>query len=151
MNNYDLGRRQIHARICGSDLWIVPVLDVAEENSRDRFGSEPEFGCDAGQVVSNHVSAEHGWDVKDLALRGFEIVILHRGVRSSKVNCALGYLLDAAAGTDRLIVELQVRVRLVVSAEPFLVDRIWKRSARALQPDFRACRARTCIQDERTN
>ncbi len=78
-------------------MWIVPVLDVAEEDSRDRFGCELEFGCHAGQVVSNHVSAEHGWDVKDLALRGFEIFILHRGVRSSEVNGALGYLFDAAA------------------------------------------------------
>ena len=57
----------------------------------------------------------------------------HGHVGSAKVHQAAGHLANAAAGADRLIVDLDAGMRGAVLGEPFGIDRIRKSSTCAGQ------------------
>src|SRR5712691_8822947 len=86
-------------------------------------------------VVGNDNRPKHCRNVKDLARRCFQICIAHGRVRSAEVDSLRLNLFDAAARSDRLIVNAYVRMKLAVFTDPFLIKRIRKRGAGALKSD----------------
>ena len=107
----DVGGRQFHARVGFHQFRIVPFRDLAEEDSRQSFRREVEIRADAGNVIDRNVGAHHGREVQDsksvLVVELLELHVVHRAVAGSEIDGAFGHLLDAAAGTDGLVVELQ--------------------------------------------
>src|ERR1700753_4050507 len=64
-----------------------------------------------------------------LVLVGLHLLVVHRAVRGAEINGAFGNLLDPGAGADRLIVDLNVTVSLVVFVEPLGVNGVGESSA----------------------
>ncbi len=71
--------------------------------------------------------------MQDLGLCCAQLVVRHRAVTGAKIHRSFGHLANPAAAADRLIVDLHVRMCLAVFAEPFLINRVGERSARAGQ------------------
>src|SRR5260370_9593071 len=61
-----------------------------------------------------------------------ELVVVHGAVGSGDIRGAFGHLLDAAAGADRLIVDLKIGVLLVVLVEPLGIHGVRKSRARSV-------------------
>ena len=65
-----------------------------------------------GDVIGRHDSAENGGKCRTptaaLLLKLRELLVVHGAVRGPEIDGAFGDLLDAAAGTDRLVVDLHV-------------------------------------------
>lgn len=57
------------------------------------------------------------------------LAVIHRAIGGAEIDGAIGDLLDARAGTDGLIIELNLGVFLVVLGEPFRIDGIGERGA----------------------
>jgi len=89
----------------------------------------------AGNVVGRYVSAEHGGKVQDpeavFVLKSLELLVVHGAIGSAEVHGAFGDLLDAAAGTDGLIVDLKIGVLFVVFVKPLGIHGVRKCRARA--------------------
>src|SRR5881394_2561502 len=89
--------------------------------------------------------------MQQLAGSCFQIRFAHGSVGSAEVYCLRLNLFDAAAGTDRLIVDVNVRVKLAVFADPLFVKRVGKRRARALQRDRPAAVTRALTSKSQKN
>ena len=67
-----------------------------------------------------------------LVLVSLHLLVVHGAVGSAEIDGAFGDLLDARAGADGLIVDLNVTVGLVVLVEPFRIDGIREGGAGAI-------------------
>src|SRR5207244_141489 len=67
--------------------------------------------------------------------RALQLLGVHRSIGRAEVDRALRDLANPAAGTDRLIVDLNVRVDLVVFGEPLGINRGRESRSRAVQLD----------------
>src|SRR5580658_5353948 len=129
MDHNDLRIGQFHAWIRLSQFRIVPLLDVAQIDSRQRFGRELQILRDARDVIGGHDSAKHGRKMQGFAFELAELLVSHRHVRSAEIYSAIGEHPDAAAGAHRLVVDLRVGIGFTEFFEPLAVDRIRKRGA----------------------
>src|SRR5689334_20133299 len=68
-----------------------------------------------------------------LILVGLELLVGHGTVGCPEVNSAFGHLPDSAAGTDGLVVDLDVRVFFVILAEPLGIHGVREGCASARQ------------------
>ena len=71
--------------------------------------------------------------MQDLYLGLFQLLVGHGAVAGSKIDGAVEHLANTTAATDRLIVDLYVRMNLVVLTEPFRIHGIRERGARSVQ------------------
>src|SRR6266540_2885653 len=107
-------------------MYIVPLHDLAEEDSSDNVAGKIERTDNRRKVVAQNVGSENRRDVQNRAALGLrQLFVAHRSVRRTEVHRSLGKLADAAAGTDRLIVDFDSGT-LGVIGEPLRVDGIWK-------------------------
>ena len=94
-------------RLPGSFHLVILPRKIPASASRVKLRS----GVDARDVVDGHVRAHHGREVQNrrtvLVLEFLDLRVVHRAVAGAEIHRAFGHLLDAAAGTDRLIVELR--------------------------------------------
>ncbi len=132
MDHDDGARRQGGAGVQFGDGGIVPPGDLSEEDIREHGPGELQFGIHAWNVVDGHHTAEHRRKVHDLARRGEQLVVRHGTICGAEEDRLGRDLTNAAARTDRLIVDLYGRMRLVVLVEPLRVDRIRERRARSV-------------------
>ena len=104
------------------DRRIIPGLDFAEVNLGERRAVEHELArLDAVEVDDRHDAAHHHRELDEAAL--FELGAGERRVgRAERHGLGLD-LLDAAAGTDRLIVEADAGL-LLIGVRPLGVDRV---------------------------
>src|ERR1035438_2377362 len=130
MHYDDLGVRQFRAGIGLLQLRIVPLLDLAQIDSRQRFGRELQLLGDTSDVVGGYQTAQNRGEVQRLVLHLADLLVGHGHVRRAEVHGAFGELPDSSAGADRLVVDLRVRIRFAELVEPFAVDRIRERGAR---------------------
>src|SRR5262249_33508505 len=106
---------------------VVPGLDLAQEDVGDgRTVENQRAGLDAGDVDDRHDAAHHHRELRQSVL--VEVGALQRRVGGTEGNGAGVDLLDAAAGTDRLVVQADAG-RLLIGIRPFRVNRIRERSA----------------------
>src|SRR5207247_11360850 len=111
---------------------VVPRLDLSEIDVGEHRSRELQLAGDAGNVVDRHHPAEHSREVQDRPGRRLQLLFGHRTVRGAEKYGLVGDLLDAAARPDRLVVDANVRVQLVVLAEPLRIDRIGECGAGAV-------------------
>src|SRR5205823_10889911 len=124
MDDDDVGVRKLYARICLGQIWIVPFRNVAEEDTCQYLRSKLELRFHARQVISWHNRSQNRWDVKNFKRRGGKLFVAHGAVTGAKIHRFGLKLLNAAAAANRLIIDLNVRVGLVIFAEPFGINRI---------------------------
>jgi hypothetical protein len=103
---------------------IVPFLDLAEEDVREHRAGELEVGGDARQVVDRDIGAKHGRKMQNRPRRRLQLFVGHGTIGRPEKHGLVADLADAAAGSDRLVVDLHLRVLLVVLVEPLRVDRV---------------------------
>src|SRR6476661_4901567 len=117
MHDHDVLVGQLYPRICCRDLRIIPLLDLPQKNSGDRFAIKFERRS-ALQIVGDDYSARDSWDVQEFSRRFLEVIITHRPVGCAEINRLRHYLLLSASGTDRLIIEPNGWVDLGVFVKP---------------------------------
>src|SRR5262245_42988958 len=98
MHDHDVLVGQLHSRVCRRDLRIIPLLDLPEKNSSNRFAIKFERRS-ALEIVGDDYSACDGWDVQEFPRRFTEIIIGHRPVGGTKIHRLRHYLLLPASGT----------------------------------------------------
>ena len=94
---------------------------------------------DSRNVVRRHDRAQNGGEVQNLNFDCDELLVRHRAIGRAKVNCASLQLANPAARTDRLIVDLNIRMRGVVNVKPFRVNRVGERGAGRIQQHGSVC------------
>ena len=117
------------AGIILGDARIVPVRDVPQEDVGDCRLAELEFSGHAGHIVGRDVRTEHGGDVNQLDSARLEEIVSHGHIGCAEVDGPRANLLDATAGTDGLIVDLDAGMRGAVLREPLGIDGIWEGGA----------------------
>jgi hypothetical protein len=137
MHDRDRLLRQLGARIEFGDRRIVPGLDFTEEDSGERRAVDNQgAGLDTSDVDDRHDAAHHHRELRDAAL--LQIGAGQRRVRSAERDGAGIDLLDAAARTDRLVVQADAG-GLFIGVRPFRVDRIRESRARPRNIGNRDC------------
>ena len=106
MHDRDIGRGQVRIRVVSFDSRIIPLRDFAEKDVRHDVRRKTQRLRDPLKVVGNHHRAEHRRHVQQFCRGSLQFGVSHRRIRSAKVNCACLNLLDAATGSDRLIIDL---------------------------------------------
>ena len=105
MRDRDRGARQRHAFVQLRDRGIVPRLDLAHEDLRERRTVHVQEVLDAGEVVHDRRRAERPRDLL-AALACAELVCSERCVARTEVDRASGDCRDPAAGADGAVLEL---------------------------------------------
>ena len=112
------------ARVQLRDRRVVPLGNLAEEDVGQNRSAEFQLLRDARDVVHRHITAEHRREVKDLARRGVQLLLRHRPIRCAEEDRLAGDLTNPGARAQRLVVDLDIRVQLVVLGKPLRIDRI---------------------------
>src|SRR5205823_1073690 len=105
---------QVHARVEFDKFLIIPLGDLTHEDIRENFAGKVQRLGDARQVVGWNDGAHDQRNVDDCAFNGGEIFFFHEGIGAADGYAALGHLLDASAGSRRLVVDFHVLVGLGV-------------------------------------
>ena len=102
----------------GRDRRVVPFRDLAEEEVRDDVGRHLQRCRQPSQVVGHDHRTEGRRDLDRLTVGGRrgDLRVLQEGIGGAEVDRVVGPLLDAAAGADRLVVELDAALGVVVLA-----------------------------------
>ena len=130
VNDHDRLVREVDSWVRAGDGFVIPGSDLAEEYASDCFGSELHFPGNAGNVIGGDDGPQNSRDVQNLDLRLAQLLVGHWAVASTEVNGAGQHLADSAAAADRLIVDLNLGVGLVILAKPLGIHRIRKSCAR---------------------
>ena len=131
MHGQDRGGWQVQLRVQRLDSRIIPLGDLAQKDLGQRLAVQHHLaGSNAGQVDDRHDGDDHLRELDQLIAHQF--VVHQRLVGIGEVH-GLGFdLLDAAARTDRLIIDL-VATLLGVLGCPDLQHRVDGGSAGACQ------------------
>ena len=113
--------------------WIVPARDLAKEDVSQNLRGELQIFFNSGNVVSRYYRTHYRWNELNRRLRLLHLLISHAHVTGAEINGSSDDLANAAAAANRLIVDLNLRVLLVVLAKPLGINRIWKCSACSVQ------------------
>src|SRR5664279_4547463 len=108
----DIRPREVHAGIQLCDRGVIPFCDLAQKDIGEDRPRELQLGTDSRDVVDGDVATEDGREVEDRAWSGRELVVRHGTVRGTEEDRLVRKLPDAAARTDRLVIDLHVRVLL---------------------------------------
>ena len=115
---------QLHARVGPGDRRVIPLGDLAEEDAGDRLRGELQIRRDPGNVVGQDRRAQHRGKVQNLEAGLLELIVGHRAVGGAEIHGLCSQLANAAARTDGLVVDLDVRMQLVILVKPFRINRI---------------------------
>ena len=126
MDDDDVGRREVDAGVCTAQRRVVPFLDRPQKDSGKSRRRELQVLSDSWHVVGRYDRAEHRRKVENLHFRLSKLLVGHRPVARAEIDGAGEHLPDPAAGANRLVVNLHLRVALLVLVEPFGVQRIGK-------------------------
>src|SRR5439155_2894770 len=96
------------------------------------FRGEFQLLVHPGYVVGWNVCTENGREMINLLFGLAQLFVRQGPVRRAEIDGARQKLPDATAGANRLIVDLNIRVELMVFVEPLRVDRIGEGGARAV-------------------
>jgi hypothetical protein len=129
--------RQGGVRVVRGDGRVVPGGDRAAEDAGDRGRGEVQL-VDALEVEDDGDRRDVVRELEDLATdaavgRLGELLVLQRGVRAGEVDRAGEELLAPAAGADRVVAELHIRVLALEAGLPGLHRGLLAARARADQ------------------
>ncbi len=129
MHDGDRRVRQLGVGVELLQRGVVPLLDLAHEDLGQRRAVDRELaGLDAGNVDDRHDAAHHHRELHEAVL--VELLARTRRIGGAEGDGLGVNLLDAAAGTDRLIVQTDAGL-LLIGVGPFGVDRIGEGGAGA--------------------
>src|ERR1019366_10771623 len=94
------------------DCRMVPLGDPAEVDGGENGATETQRLLEPIDVVDRHDATEHRGEMQNRTGCGFELRIGHRPVAGAEEDSLGGQLLDAAAGTDRLVVDANGGMRI---------------------------------------
>jgi hypothetical protein len=122
MHDGDRLRRQLGRRVELGDGRIIPGFDLAHEDLCECRAVDDEVaGLDSVDVHHRHDPAHHHRELNETTL--VELLARQRRVGGAEGH-GLGLdLLDAAAGTDRLVVQPDIGL-LLIGIGPFRINRI---------------------------
>ncbi len=122
MDHDDILIWKLDARVGTHQDRIIPFLDLAQEDIRDRgigelywFGQG--FAIFALQVDDDRLGPGYRGEHLDPG-RGFELLVIQNGIGSSKIDRLFGDLLDAATRSDRLVIEFHRGIDKCIIIEP---------------------------------
>ena len=124
MDDGDVAGRELHAGVERRKVGVVPFRDGAGENLAEHRAAELQLRIQPRNVVDGHDGAEDRGEVEDRSGRGLQLLVVHRAVGRAEEHGLVDQLLDAAARADRLVVDADVRVQLVVLGKPLRIDRV---------------------------
>ncbi len=116
-----------------------PEVDVREHLARELHLRH------AFEVVDRHHRPERGGEVQDGSGRALGLLFGHRRIRGAEEHRAAAQLPDAAAGSDRLVIDPDLRVQPFVFGKPLRIERIGKRGAGAVDLPPAAWSRRRCV------
>ena len=76
-----------------------------------------------------------------------ELIVVHRAVGGAEIHGFIQQLANSAAGTNRLIVNLHVRMSLMIDVEPLGIHRIRERRSGGVQQNL-ACGSGKCCNSQ---
>src|SRR5438270_712211 len=109
MDDHDFLVRESLLRIKFLENWIVPFLDLSEENVGNGLSGENQRLLRFIEVIREGHSSHDQWDVHDIAahlVSLLELLVVHWTIRAAEVEDLGGHLLDTATGADRLVIDL---------------------------------------------
>src|SRR6476620_9097415 len=105
MHYYNIFAGEFSAWIVVGNRFVVPFFDGAQKDPGQGFAAEFEITRSTRNVVSRNYGTHHGWEMKRPNLQLTNLLVRHRHIRCTEIDCARSELLDACPGTDRLIVD----------------------------------------------
>ena len=139
MHDNDFLVGKLDSGVCPGQRFIIPLGDLAQIDSRQGLWREFECLRYARKIVSGHDSAKHCWEVKDFHFEGAEQLIVERHVGCPEIHRACAKLLNAAAGTNRLVIDLNRGMQLMIDVKPLGIDRVWERGSSNVNKGYVAC------------
>ena len=133
MHHDDILVGKSYSRIGGGDGFVIPVGDLAQKDSSQHLGCKFQLPGHAGYVVSGNIGTQHRRCVQNLDLCLFQLVIRHGAIAGAKVDRTGDHLSDSPAASNRLVIDLDIRMELVVLAKPLRIDWIGKGSTCSIQ------------------
>src|ERR1035441_8828675 len=135
VNHHHIAGGKLHARVRFGDFRVVPLRDLAEKDTGQGFRGEVQLTGDTRNIVGRNIGAQHCGEVEHVAFAlGLEfshLRVIRRAVGGAEIDGTFGHLLNPTAGTDRLIIDFDIGVHLMVIAKPFGVHGIRKRRTRS--------------------
>ena len=123
MNNDDLLVGQMNAGVILGNRRITPRRNLAKVNIGKRLAAESKV-VHSRYMEHRNNRTQHRWNVHQLYLRRAQHIVGHGHVGGAEINGALGHLADAAAGANRLVVDLNARMCRAVFSKPLRINRI---------------------------
>src|SRR5690606_23276616 len=133
MNYRDVPVGKLYAFVHRGNAAIVPLFDLTQKDVHHDIRIEMDGLVDSGKIVGNYNCSHRRWDVVQLPLRIFDICVSHRRVRRAEVHSLLHYLTNATTRSYRLVIDANVRMKLVVFAHPLGIERVRKSCACSLE------------------
>src|SRR4029077_376999 len=94
---------------------------------------ELQFNRDPGNVVGGNIRAQDGGEMKNLELGFFQLVVSHGTIAGAKVNRTCNHLPYTTPAANGLVVDLNLRVELVIFAEPLRIHGVGESGAGSIQ------------------
>src|SRR5712664_373211 len=136
MHDDDVVCGKIYALVDAGDGRVLPLGYFAEENAGKGARGKIQSRVDTGNVVGGNGGAEHRGKVQDaesvFILESLELIVVHGAIGTTEIHGAFGDLLNAAAGANRLIVDLKIGVLLVVLVKPLRIHGVRKSGTRTV-------------------
>src|ERR1019366_7456274 len=136
MNHDDVVVGQFDPRVVLYQLGVIPLGNAAKKDARQSGWCEVQFDSDSRDIVGWHVGAKHRRKVKRAAAPLFsevrELRIGHRAIAGAEIDSTFCGLLYSAPGANRLIVELDIWMHLVVLVEPLGIHWVRERGPRSV-------------------
>src|ERR1019366_2898246 len=103
--NRDALVRETHPWIRCRDRLVIPLGNLAQEDSNQGVGSKLHLAAHSGDVVGRHDRTEHGGNVQHFDLGFRDLLIGHGAVAGAEVHGSRLHLANAAAAADRLVID----------------------------------------------
>ena len=128
--------------IAGSFHLVILPRKIPARASGVKFKSR----LHAGNIVAGDVGAQDRGEMQNRHAGLLELIVIHRAVGGAEIHSLVQQLADAAAGTDRLVVDLHVRDELVI------LDRTtWNKSDRGTSRRRRSAKPGPSAAGKRCN
>src|SRR5580692_2450729 len=132
-------RGEVYALVRISDCRIIPLRDLAKENSSEHFRREVESCIYARHIVGRYVRTQHRREMQHqsaaLLLKRLELLVVHRAICGAEVYSSFGHLFDARPGPYRLVIELKIAVFFMIFIEPLRINGVGKCCARTINQE----------------
>src|SRR4029077_13726348 len=119
-----------------------------QENSGDGVRGETQFRGHTRNIVCWYVGAKNRREGKKaetmLILEGLQLIVVHGTIGGAEIHGAFRDLLDAAAGSNGLIVDLYVPIFLMIFVEPLGIHRVGERRTRPVNRQWVICQHSSC-------